>query len=339
MKGKGSWAQNAVVLANAAMALHCTGNFSDYDLAYAAAVESLESGNTLASYNPDFNAILMNRINILGMIISYKKERGKRKQTCKANFLLGKTTGIFTEIFSMKMLLDPEKTGLSRNSRKITFKGNYQRLVRSGKITEAYARYGASAISVLTDGPSFGGSDADLLSARFNKIPILRKDFILDPYQIVESRAMGADAILLIAACLTVSETRSLATTAHQFGLEVLLEIHEERELDHLCDDVDVVGINNRDLKTFNVDVEHSIRLAKRLPPDITRIAESGIRDVETILLLKSAGFDGFFIGEQFMRAADPAIAFATFVDQLKNKLDENKSLRHDATRSGKEAR
>ena len=179
----------------------------------------------------------------------------------------------------------------------------------------------------------------DLQSARFNKLPILRKDFILDPYQIVESRAMGADAILLIAACLNIAETRSLAAMAHQLGLEVLLEIHDEEELDHLCEDVDVVGINNRDLKTFTVNVERSIRLAERLPLNKLRIAESGIRNVETILLLKAAGFHGFLIGEQFMTAPDPAIAFATFVDQLKNKLYENKGLRHDATRTGKEAR
>ena len=151
---------------------------------------------------------------------------------------------------------------------------------------------------------------------------------------------MGADAILLIAACLSISETRSLASTAHEIGLEVLLEIHEEQELDHLCDDVDVIGINNRDLKTFTVDIETFYSTCRTSSANnLTRIAESGIRDVETVLYLKAAGFHGFLIGEQFMKAADPAIAFASFVDQLKNKLYENKGLRHDATRSGKEAR
>ncbi len=146
---------------------------------------------------------------------------------------------------------------------------------------------------------------------------------------------MGADVILLIAACLQPAETRSLAFTAHQLGLEVLLEIHGEHELDHLCDEVDVVGINNRDLKTFSVDIDRSIRLAERLPFNKLRIAESGIRDAETILRMKAAGFHGFLIGEQFMKAPDPAIAFASFVDQLKIKRYESKSLRHDATRSG----
>ncbi len=149
---------------------------------------------------------------------------------------------------------------------------------------------------------------------------------------------MGADIILLIAACLSIEETRLLASNARQLGLSVLLEIHEERDLDHLCDEVDVVGINNRDLKTFSVDIERSIRLAEMLPVNKLRIAESGIRDVETIILLKEAGFHGFLIGEQFMKASDPTIAFASFVDQLKIKLYESKGLRHDATRSGKKA-
>jgi indole-3-glycerol phosphate synthase len=148
---------------------------------------------------------------------------------------------------------------------------------------------------------------------------------------------MGADAILLIAACLKPAETRS-AAAARQLGLEVLLEVHEESELSHLCEEVDVVGINNRDLKTFSVDVDRFIRLAESLPVDKLRIAESGIRDIDTILQLKTAGFNGFLIGEQFMKAPDPAIAFASFIDQLKMKLNESKSLRNDATRSGKEA-
>ena len=231
----------------------------------------------------------MNRINILEQIVSYKKEEVNANKLAKPLSFLEKLPAYSREIFSMKkMLMDPAKTGIIAEFKKRSpSKGIINDWSDPEEITEAYARYGASAISVLTDGPSFGGSEADLQSARFNRLPILRKDFILDPYQIVESRAMGADAILLIAACLTASETRTLAATAHQFGLEVLLEIHEERELGHLCDDVDVVGINNRDLKTFIVDVENSIRLANHIPTNITRIAESGIRDVETILLFE----------------------------------------------------
>jgi indole-3-glycerol phosphate synthase len=276
----------------------------------------------------------MSTINILEQIVSYKKEEIKKSKKEVPVSFLEKQLAYPREIYSMKkMLTDPGKTGIiAEFKKKSPSKGIINSWSTPEDVTSAYAGHGASVISVLTDGPSFGGSARDLQAVRFNKLPILRKDFILDPYQIIESRVMGADTILLIAACLSVSEIRSLAATAHQLGLEVLLEIHEESELGHLCDDVDVVGINNRDLKTFTVDIDRSIRLANCLPVNKIRIAESGIRNVETILLLRSEGFHGFLIGEQFMNTPDPAVAFASFVDQLKNKLYENKGLRNDAT-------
>lgn len=279
-------------------------------------------------------------INILSQIVSYKKsEIGKNKKERPVSFL-ERQPAFAREIFSIgKFLTDPGKTGIiAEFKRKSPSKGIINNWSAVEDVTDAYARNDASAISVLTDTPSFGGSAEDLQAARFNNLPLLRKDFILDPYQLVESRAMGADTILLIAACLTITETRLLAKTARDLGLGVLLEIHDERDLDHLCDEIDVVGINNRDLKTFSVDLERSIRLAERLPLNKLRIAESGIRDVETILHMKEAGFHGFLIGELFMKNSDPTIAFASFVDQLKIKLYESKSLRHDATRSGKKA-
>jgi indole-3-glycerol phosphate synthase len=278
--------------------------------------------------------------NILEEIVSYKREEIRKKKLDKPVQVFEKSPAFHREIFSLKAFLrNHEKTGIiAEFKKKSPSKGIINDRASVESVTAAYARYGASAISVLTDGPSFGGSSDDLKEARFNALPILRKDFILDPYQLAESRAMGADSILLIAACLQVHETRHLAVKAHELGLEVLLEIHEENELDHLCEEVDVVGINNRDLKTFSVDIERSIRLAACLPADKVRIAESGIHDIETILYLKKAGFDGFLIGEQFMKAADPAIAFATFIGQLKMKMDESKSLRNDASRSDKKA-
>ena len=278
--------------------------------------------------------------NILEQIVSYKREEIRNRKAVSPVLLLEKLPEFNRKILSMKdYLLDPDKTGIiAEFKKKSPSKGIINAEASIESVTAAYCRYGASMISVLTDEPSFGGSSNDLQCARFNALPILRKDFILDPYQLTESRAMGADAILLIAACLKPAETKALATAARQLGLEVLLEIHEESELAHLCEEVDVVGINNRDLKTFSVDVDRSIRLAERLPVDKLRIAESGIRDIDTILQLKTAGFNGFLIGEQFMKAPDPAIAFASFIDQLKMKLNESKSLRNDATRSGKEA-
>ena len=278
--------------------------------------------------------------NILEQIVSYKKKEVINRKVVSPVHHLEKLPEFSRKILSMKdYLLDPVKTGIiAEFKKKSPSKGIINAEASVESVTAAYFRYGAAMISVLTDQPSFGGSSSDLQRARFNDLPILRKDFILDPYQLTESRAMGADAILLIAACLKPAETRALAAAARQLGLEVLLEIHEESELAHLCEEVDVVGINNRDLKTFSVDVDRSIRLAECLPVDKLRIAESGIRDIDTILQLKTAGFNGFLIGEQFMKAPDPAIAFASFIDQLKKKLNESKSLRNDATRSGKEA-
>jgi indole-3-glycerol phosphate synthase len=278
--------------------------------------------------------------NILENIISYKKEEIQKRKEESPVRLLEKQPEFRREIFSMrKYLLDPERTGIiAEFKKKSPSKGIINDSVTVEEVTAAYERYGASMISVLTDGPSFGGSSEDLRKARFNALPILRKDFILDPYQLIESRAMGADVILLIAACLKPSETRELAAMANQLGLEVILEIHDENELDHLCEEVDVVGINNRDLKTFSVDIARSISLAEKLPADKLRIAESGIRDVGTLLHMKAVGFNGFLIGEQFMKAPDPSIAFASFIDQLKSVFNENQGMRNDAARSDKEA-
>ncbi len=265
----------------------------------------------------------MPEINILESIVSYKKEEIEKRKKESPVHLLEKQDGFDREVFSMKKFIsDPGRNGIiAEFKKKSPSKGIINESAVVEEVTSAYARFGASAISILTDTFSFGGSTEDLRRSRFNNLPILRKDFILDPYQLVESRAMGADVILLIAACLLPAETRSLASKAHELGLEVLLEIHDENELDHLNEFVDVVGINNRDLKTFTVDLDNSIRLSNRLPHNKLRIAESGIRNIETILFLKAAGFNGFLIGEQFMKTTDPAFAFSSFVEQLKKTI------------------
>ena len=166
----------------------------------------------------------------------------------------------------------------------------------------------------------FGGTAADIAEARFNNIPILRKDFMIDEYQVAEAKALGADVILLIAACLSPERVQELALFAKSLNLEVLLEIHNEEELKHICAETEIVGVNNRDLKTFVVDINRSIALSKLIPPDKIKIAESGIHDVETICTFRDAGFKGFLIGENFMKQPDPTIAFARFVEQLKSK-------------------
>lgn len=181
-----------------------------------------------------------------------------------------------------------------------------------------YELYGAAALSVLTEPVFFKGNNDDLLKAAIiATIPILRKDFIFDKYQITESKALGADVILLIAASLKPNEVKDLAIFAKQLKLEVLLEIHLEEELAHICDEIDFVGVNNRDLKTFTVDINRSIELSKKIPADKIKIAESGIDKPETIKIFKDAGFKGFLMGEKFMKEKDPGKAFRQFTENL----------------------
>ncbi len=176
----------------------------------------------------------------------------------------------------------------------------------------------ASGISVLTDEPFFGGHLDDLLQTKvLTDIPLLRKDFIIDPWQIAQAKAYGADVILLIAACLTPEEVKQFSTYAKSIGMESILEVHQEEELGHYCDSVSMVGVNNRNLKTFETDVNTSLNLIDKIPSDKPAIAESGISDPDTIKTLREAGFKGFLIGEQFMKADQPEKAFADFIQVL----------------------
>jgi indole-3-glycerol phosphate synthase len=184
-------------------------------------------------------------------------------------------------------------------------------------VIRVYNKY-AAGISVLTDEEFFGGDLDDLVQAKvIAAIPVLRKDFIIDQWQIAESKAFGADVILLIAACLSPEEVRSFATYARSIGLETILEIHGENELDHYCDEVDMIGINNRNLQTFEVNLDTCLQLAQKIPAGKPLIAESGIHEAKTILTLRAAGFSGFLIGEQFMKQDDPGQAFQHFISEL----------------------
>jgi indole-3-glycerol phosphate synthase len=223
-------------------------------------------------------------------------------------------------------LLNETSTGIiAEFKRKSPSKGVINDQVQIGPVVEAYDTHGAAGISILTDENYFGGSNEDIMYARdIVRVPILRKDFIIDEYQIVEAKAIGASVILLIAACLTPERVKELALFAKRMGIEVLLEIHNEVELVHICEEVDIVGVNNRDLKTFTVDVERSIELSEKIPADKIKISESGISEVGTIVRLRQHGFKGFLIGENFMKNNDPSIAFADFVNQLKAQTNEN---------------
>ena len=265
-------------------------------------------------------------MNILEEIIEYKKEEVKSNKSKVKATELEKRELFSRAVLPLKdFLLDKSKTGIiAEFKRRSPSKGVINPDVDVLEVTKGYTEHGASCLSVLTDEHFFGGSDEDLIKARINEIPILRKDFIIDEYQLIEAKSIGADVILLIAACLTVAEVKRLANFAKNLGLEVLLELHAEEELEHICDDTDVIGINNRNLKTFDVDIERSLRMAERIPLPKFKVAESGISSVNDILLFKQHGFQGFLIGENFMKVTNPTIAFAEFVKQLKAKAHED---------------
>ncbi|MGM9512612.1 indole-3-glycerol phosphate synthase TrpC [Larkinella sp. GY13] len=204
--------------------------------------------------------------------------------------------------------------------RKSPSKGIINDQVLVADTTAGYVRAGAACLSVLTDEPFFGGRSEDLIQARQANpsTPIIRKDFIIDPYQIVEAKAIGADFILLIAACLTPEQVQNYSQVAHDLGLEVLLEVHDEEELaSHLTETVDLVGVNNRNLKTFVTDLSTSVRLSALIPDSFVKISESGLQQAESILALQQVGYQGFLIGETFMKTADPAQALQQLLDEL----------------------
>ncbi|MBS1661258.1 MAG: indole-3-glycerol phosphate synthase TrpC [Bacteroidetes bacterium] len=258
-------------------------------------------------------------MNILERIVEHKKKEVAERKELRPVAVLEKEAFFTREVLSLQQFLtDPARTGIiAEFKRRSPSKGIINDQVKVEAVTKGYAAAGASCLSVLTDEQFFGGTSEDLRQARVNEIPILRKDFMIDEYQIVEARAIGADVILLIAACLTPSEVRRLARFAGSLGLEVLLEIHNEEELEHICEETPIVGVNNRDLKTFTVDVERSIRLSKQIPSGKLLVAESGINEVATILHMKKAGFQGFLVGEHFMKEKDPGAAFGAFVREL----------------------
>jgi len=215
-------------------------------------------------------------------------------------------------------ILDPQRTGIiAEFKRKSPSKGIINDTANVVDVTKAYAEFGASGLSVLTDTDFFGGFTEDVIKARINPLPILRKDFIVDEYQIIEAKAMGADVILLIASCLTPLRVKELAAFAKSLELEILLELHHSNELNHINEHIEIVGINNRNLNTFEVDIENSIRMAEKLGNAFVKVAESGIKSPEDVIRFKQYGFDGFLIGENFMKNANPSFAFQSFVLNL----------------------
>ncbi|MFW9623438.1 indole-3-glycerol phosphate synthase TrpC [Bacteroides graminisolvens] len=220
---------------------------------------------------------------------------------------------------SLKEALKSSSSGIiAEFKRRSPSKGWINRKAQAENIVPGYANAGASAVSILTDEKFFGGNLKDIKDARpLIDIPILRKDFIVDEYQLYQAKIIGADAVLLIAAALKKEELHALAAKAHELGLEVLLEIHSVEELKYINANMDVIGINNRNLGTFFTDVENSFRLAEQLPSDAVLVSESGISDPATVKRLQKAGFKGFLIGENFMKTDNPELALKSFIEDL----------------------
>ncbi|MFN6944744.1 MAG: indole-3-glycerol phosphate synthase TrpC [Cytophagaceae bacterium] len=261
-------------------------------------------------------------MNILDRIVEYKKGIvEKRRQECPVSELEKSNYFNRTTLSLSAFLKDPARNGIiAEFKKKSPSKGIINNTALVQDVAKMYDQNGASAISVLTDEEYFGGSDKDLIEARLTvNCPLLRKDFIIDEYQIIEAKSLGADIILLIAAALTPQRLKELAKFVRYMGMEVLLEVHDEEELkDHINEYVNVVGVNNRNLKSFEVSIETSIRLSSLIPKDFLKVSESGIHDIQTIQKLKEYDFDGFLIGENFMKTQDPGKAFKEFVSGLK---------------------
>ena len=261
-------------------------------------------------------------MNILDQIIEFKRKEVAERKVLYPIGLLEQAPNFALPIISLKAsLLRGDKTGIiAEIKRKSPSKGVINTNVSIERISKGYVDAGASALSILTDMEFFGGSNEDLITARkFNSCPILRKEFVIDEYQIVEAKSIGADAILLIAAVLSPMEVGQFTNVAHSLGLEVLMEVHDENEVkNNLSAGVDLIGVNNRDLKTFKLSIETSKRLASLIPPDVIKISESGIESHEAIVELKKYGFKGFLIGQTFMQDSRPERAAMKFIEELK---------------------
>lgn len=260
-------------------------------------------------------------MDILEKIIAHKFKEVEERKSLFPVKLLEQSIYYNSETVSLKKyILREDKSGIiAEIKRKSPSKGVINAHVSIERTSIGYMQAGASALSVLTDTDFFGGKNEDLITARkFNFCPILRKDFTVDEYQIVEAKSIGADAILLIAAALDPDKLKQLAAFAKSLGLETLLEVHNEEELaSSVNEHIDLVGVNNRNLKTFEVSIETSKSLAPLIPSDFVKVSESGISDPSTIIELRKAGFQGFLMGERFMHNSRPEKACARFIESL----------------------
>jgi indole-3-glycerol phosphate synthase len=258
---------------------------------------------------------------ILDKIIERKKEEVATAKSRISPDRLKSTAFFGRPTYSLKESIQTKSGIIAEFKRQSPSKGIINNRVEPLDVVSAYENFGASGISILTDYDFFGGNLNDVLNVRNDiNIPILRKDFMIDEYQFYEAKSIGADVILLIASCLSPSQVEEFTDLSHELKMEVLLEIHTEEELKHFNTKIDLVGINNRNLKDFKVDLQHSVQLKNQLPKEVLSVAESGIYSLEDFKFLREKGFDGFLMGEYFMKNANPAKAFEEFSFQIVNQ-------------------
>jgi indole-3-glycerol phosphate synthase len=259
-------------------------------------------------------------MNRLEEIVAYKVKETEDRKSLYPTKLLEKSLFYNSPCVSLKKyLLRNDLNGIiAEFKRKSPSKGIINPYAKVEETTIGYMQAGASALSILTDQHFFGGSNDDLVNARkANFCPILRKEFIIDEYQIIEAKSIGSDAILLIAAILNKEKIKKFGDLAISLEMEVLLEIHNEEELDNYINNQFIVGYNSRNLKTMHVDLNSSFTIIDKLPPSAVKVAESGIKNPETVNKLKHAGYNGFLIGENFMTHARPELACKSFIQKI----------------------
>ncbi|MBF0575294.1 indole-3-glycerol phosphate synthase TrpC [Dysgonomonas sp. GY617] len=257
--------------------------------------------------------------NILDKIVANKRiEVEQQKKEVSIDQLI-KQIGTANKQGLFKQSLINSSTGIiTEFKRRSPSRGWIFENAKVEEVIPLYSGGGASAISVLTDTVFFGGTFSDLtMASSLTKTPLLRKDFMVDEYQFYQAAAMGASAVLLIASSLTIQETKQFAVKAKELGLDVLLEVHNEAELGHINEYVDVVGVNNRNLGTFVTDVQASFDLVDKIPNEFVKISESGISSPQTVLDLREVGYKGFLMGENFMKTDNPGEALANFIKEL----------------------
>lgn len=261
-------------------------------------------------------------MDILSEIVAHKREEiEERKRFVPFSHMADLVEPLLEKsVPSMKKALLDSPTGIiAEFKRRSPSKGWINKESKASIVPLEYQHHGATALSILTDSHFFGGYDEFVQEARAAgvTIPVLYKNFVIDDYQLLQARYCGASAVLLIAACLSKADCRRLAANAHRLGLEVLLEMHGDTDLEYMEVEPDIYGINNRNLGSFVTDVNNSFRLASKLPKDGCKVSESGISQPETVKALRQEGFRGFLMGERFMREKEPGKALADFISLL----------------------